>query len=150
MTYGAEAAIPIKSGFLTLRTDKFNVEKNNSLFSASLELVEERREVATVKMTHYQQRLKQGYDRGVKQRPLSQGDLVMRKVVGMTRNPTWGKLGPNWEGPYKITLVASIGAYYLEDLVENVVPHPWNVNIYDVIIINDMKFCIFMSGSFLP
>ena len=46
------------------------------------------------------------------------GDLVLRKVLGTAKNPAWGKLGPNWEGPYRITLVAGIGAYYLEDLVK--------------------------------
>ena len=56
------------------------------------------------------------------------GDLVLRKVLGTAKNPTWGKLGPNWEGPYRITLVAGIGAYHLEDLDENVVLQPWNVN----------------------
>ena len=55
------------------------------------------------------------------------GDLVLRKVLGIAKNPMWGKLGPNWEGPYCITPVAGIGAYYLEDLEEKVVPCPWNV-----------------------
>ena len=31
------------------------------------------------------------------------GDLVLRKVMGVARDPTQGKLGPNWEGPYQIT-----------------------------------------------
>ena len=61
-------------------------------------------------------------------RPLAPGDLVLRKVVGTVKNPLWGKLGPNWEGPYRIISIAGIGAYYLEDLNENVVPCSWNVN----------------------
>ena len=61
-------------------------------------------------------------------RPLASGDLVLRKVVGTAKNPSWGKLGPNWEGSYRIILVAGIGAYFLEDLDENVIPRPWNVN----------------------
>ena len=65
------------------------------MLSANLDLVEERREVAAVKMTHYQQRLKQGYDKGVKLRPLAPRDLFLRKVVGTTKNPIWEKLGPN-------------------------------------------------------
>ena len=64
----------------------------------------------------------------VKLRPLTPGDLVLRKVVGNTKNPACGKLGPNWEGPYRITSVAGIGAYYLEDLDERVILHHWNVN----------------------
>ena len=81
-----------------------------------------------VQLAHYQQKLKQGYNKGIRARPLVPGDLVLRKVVGTAKNLSWGKLGPNWEAPYCITLVAKIGAYYLEDLDENVVPHPWNVN----------------------
>ena len=46
-------------------------------------------------LAYYQQKLKQGYDANVKLRPLTSGDLVLRKVVGMAKNPTWGKLGPN-------------------------------------------------------
>ena len=48
--------------------------------------------------------------------------------MGAAKNPAWGKLGPNWEGPYHITSKAGIGAYFLEDLDEHVMPRPWNVN----------------------
>jgi len=66
MTYGAEVVILIESGFPTLRTDQFNIEENNHLLSANLNLVEERKEVVAVKMAHYQQRFKNRYDKGVK------------------------------------------------------------------------------------
>ena len=81
-----------------------------------------------VQLAYYQHKLKQGYDTNVKLRPLAVGDLVLRKILGTTKNPTWGKLGPNWEGPYRITSVAGIGAYYPEDLDEKTILHPWNVN----------------------
>ena len=61
-------------------------------------------------------------------RPLAPGDLVLRKVMDAAKNPSWEKLGSNWEGPYRITSVAGIGVYYLEDLDEKTVPRPWNVN----------------------
>ena len=54
MTYGVEAVISLESRFPTLRTDQFNVEENNCLLLNSLDVVEEKREVATVKMAHYQ------------------------------------------------------------------------------------------------
>ena len=56
------------------------------------------------------------------------GDLVLRKVLGTTKNPAWGKLESNWEGPYCITSVAGIGAYFLKDIDKQIIPHPWNVN----------------------
>ena len=81
-----------------------------------------------IQLAYYHQKLKKGYDTNVKLRPLVLGDLVLKKVVGAAKEPSWGKLGPNWEGPFWITSVAEIGAYYLENLDEKAVPRPWNVN----------------------
>ena len=128
MTYGAEAVLPIENNFPTLRSKSFTPSNNDKLLEHSLDLTEERREKAMIHMAHYHQKLRQGYDANVKLRPLGPGDLVMRKVLGSAKNPSWGKLGPNWEGPYRVTSVAGIGAYYLEDLDEKAVPRPWNVN----------------------
>ena len=64
----------------------------------------------------------------MKLKPLTIGDLVLRKVLGTAKDLAWGKLGPKWEGLYHITSVARIGAYYLKDLEENIVPCPWNVS----------------------
>ena len=128
MTYGAEAVIPLETGFPTLRTSTFTSDDNDELLKKSLDLIKERKENAIVQLAYYQHKIKQGYDANVKLRPLAPGDLVLRKVLGTTKNPAWGKLGPNWEEPYRITSVAEIGAYYLEDLDEKTVLHPWNVN----------------------
>ena len=128
MSYGAEVVIPIETGFPTLRTQTFNPNNNDRLLERSLDLLEERRENAMVQLAYYQHKLKQGYDARVKLRPLEPGDLVLRKVLGTTKNLAWGKLGPNWEGPYRTTSLAGIGAYFLENLDEHIVPYPWNVN----------------------
>ena len=128
MTYGAEAVIPLENGFLTMRTIAFTSDGNSELLKKNLDLIEERRENAMVQLAYYQHKIKQVYDMNVKLRPLAPGDLVLRKVLENTKNPAWGKLGPNWEGPYRITSVAGVGAYYLEDLDERAVLHPWNVN----------------------
>ena len=81
-----------------------------------------------IQLAYYHQKLKQGYDANVKLQPLVPGDLVLRKILGNTKNPFWGKLGPNWEGLYRITSVVGMDVYYLEDLDEKAIPHPWNVN----------------------
>ena len=128
MTYGVEAVIPLETGFPMLRTNSFNPSNNNELLEKSLDFIEERRESAMVQLAYYQHKLKQGYDANVKLRPLAPEDLVLRKVLGTAKNPAWGKLGPNWEEPYRITSVAGIGAYSLEDLDEHVIPRLWNVN----------------------
>ena len=110
MTYRAEAVIPLETGFSTTRTSSFNPKDNNEQLARNLDLIEEKRENAMVQLAYYQLKLKQGYDANVRLRPLTPGDLVLRKVVGVAKNLAWGKLGLNWEGPYRITSKAGIGA----------------------------------------
>ena len=86
MTYGAEAVIPLETGFPTSRTSSFNPRGNDEQLTESLDLVEEKRESAMIQLAYYQQKLKQGYDANVKLIPLTPGDLVLRKVVGATKN----------------------------------------------------------------
>ena len=64
----------------------------------------------------------------MRRKEFSAGDLVLRKVVGNTQDVNAGKLAPTWEGPYRITSIAGIGAYYLEDLDERPLPRPWNIH----------------------
>ena len=87
MTYGTEAVIPLENGFPTMRTSTFTSDGNDELLKKNLDLVEERRDNAMVQLAYYQHKLKQGYDMNVKLRPLAPEDLVLRKVLGNTKNP---------------------------------------------------------------
>ena len=87
MTYGAEAIILLETGFPMLRISSFTLSNNNGLLEKSLDLIEEQRENAMVQLAYYQYKIKQGYDANVKLRPLTVGDLVLRKVLGTTKNP---------------------------------------------------------------
>ena len=110
MTYGVKAVIPFEIGFPTSKTSSFNPSDNDEQLTKSLDLIEEKRENAMVQLAYYQQKLKQGYDTNVKLRPLTLSDLVLRKVVSFAKNLVWGKLGPNWERPYRITSKTGIKA----------------------------------------
>jgi len=44
MTYGAEAVIPLESGFLTLRMSSFTLNNSDGSLKKILDLIEERRE----------------------------------------------------------------------------------------------------------
>ena len=95
MTYGADAVIPLETGFLMLRTRLFTLENNDNLLEKSLDLTEEWRENVMVLLAYYQQKLKQWYDSSVNLRLFVPRDLVLRKVLNTTKNPAWRKLGPN-------------------------------------------------------
>ena len=76
ITYGAEAVIPLETGFLTLRTSSFTPSSNDGLLEKSLDLTEGKKENAMVQLAYYQHKLKQGYNSNVRLRPLVPGDLV--------------------------------------------------------------------------
>ena len=58
MTYGADAVIPLETGFPILRTSSFTLSSNDGLLEKSLDLIEKRRENAMVQLVYYQHKLK--------------------------------------------------------------------------------------------
>ena len=79
-----------------------------------LDLRDEVRDTVEQILARYQNLMAKHYNSRVKQRDFQVGDLVLRKVMGANRDLTQGKLGPNWEGPYKITSWQRKGTYHLE------------------------------------
>ena len=53
MTYGAEAIIPLKTCFPTLRTSSFNPSDNDEQLTKSLDLIKEKRENVMVQLAYY-------------------------------------------------------------------------------------------------
>ena len=79
-------------------------------------------------MANYQKQLAKSYNPKFQHKEFVVGDLILRKVIGNTKDSADGKLGPNWEGSYKITKIAGKGAYHLGDLEGKQVPRSWNSN----------------------
>ena len=53
MIYGAEAVIPMGTGFPTLRTSSFTPSGNDELLEKSLDLIEDQRENAMIQLAYY-------------------------------------------------------------------------------------------------
>ena len=62
--------------------------------------LDEVRDGAANKMTKYQQKMADYYNKRVKLRRLDIGDLVLCKVTPATKDLVQRKLGPTCEGPY--------------------------------------------------
>lgn len=77
-------------------------------------------------MARYQDLMAKHHNTKVRPRCFQVEDLVLRKVTTATRDPSQGKLGPNWEGPYKIIDCYRKGTFYLETLDGQRLHHPWN------------------------
>ena len=126
LTYGIEAVIPVEIGLTTWRTNYYDEGSNDVQLRSNLDLVDEVRDQAEARTRIYQQMMARYYDRRVKHREFKVGDLVLRKVTLATKDPTQGKLGPTWEGPYRVVNFHRRGTYHLEKLDGDALPHPWN------------------------
>ena len=103
LTYGNEAVIPAEIGLTSYRVDNHNEARNDKALRLQLDLIDEVRAIAEQRLARYQDRMAKHYNSRVRHRDFKVGDLVLRKVMGAARDPTQEKLGPNWEGPYRIT-----------------------------------------------
>ncbi|XP_028072604.1 uncharacterized protein LOC114274823 [Camellia sinensis] len=127
LTYGMEAIIPLEVGLPILRSELFESTSNEEAIAQVLDMAEGRREVALIRLVAYQQQLIKSFNQKVFPRKFTLGELVLRKVMDHKRVSGEGKLGPNWEGLYKVAIAAGNRAYYLEDLKGRAIPRPWNV-----------------------
>ena len=93
----------------------------------NLDLIDEVRTNAEKRTARYKNLMARQHDAMVKPRRFNIGDLVLKKVSLANKNPAHGKLGPNWEGPYRIINCKRQGSYYLEALYGRKLEHPWNV-----------------------
>ena len=105
----------------------FALTENDELMVKQLDSLKEYRELATIRLAKYQQKLARRYNRDMKRRDFSAGDLVLRKADGKAREINTRKIAPNWEGPYRVTAIARTGMYYLEDMDERPPPRPWSI-----------------------
>ena len=82
LMYEAKAVKPIKVNLCSARVEGFNPSQNKGMMVERLNLLEEYREVATIRLAEYQQELTRRYNRDVKIREFGAGDLVLWKAVG--------------------------------------------------------------------
>ncbi|KAK4389972.1 hypothetical protein Sango_2060500 [Sesamum angolense] len=125
LAYGTEALIPAELGIPMHRIMHFNEESNFQLLKEHLDLINEIREAAFIRMQRYKNTMINAHNRRVKTRHFQVGDLVLQRVD--TLKPI-GKLDPKWEEPYKISEIIENGAYMLEDAEGHTLNRPWNVH----------------------
>ncbi|XP_075655089.1 uncharacterized protein LOC142625291 [Castanea sativa] len=127
LTYGTEAVIPVEVGVASVRREVFREKDNDDQLRINLDCLDEIKDKASSKTVEYQQKMIEYYNKRVKLRRLDIGDLVLRKVTTATKDSTQGKLGPMWEGPYRVVHYSRQGSYHLETLDRQRLPRPWNI-----------------------
>ena len=126
LAFGTEAVDPVEVGLKSPRIELANIEHNEEVLRLNLDLLEEKHEQILKHMEDYHRKTARYYDQRVKPRSYKPGDLVLKNLLLARKNPSHGKLGPNWEGPYIVSRIIRPGNYELQTKEGNTLPHSWN------------------------
>nr|GFA15404.1 reverse transcriptase domain-containing protein [Tanacetum cinerariifolium] len=121
LTYGTEAVIPTEIGMPTYRTAAVNVVNNDEELRLNLDLLEERREHASVCEAKSKSKMIKYYNARVRGVAFWPGDFVYRSNDA-SHAVAGGKLGPKWEGTYEVTEALGNVAYKLRSTDGTILP----------------------------
>ena len=114
LAFGTEAVAPVEVGLKSPRIELAAVKHNDKALRLNLDLLDEKRDQVLRHTKDYQRKTTRYYNQKVKPKSYMPGDLVLKKLMLARKNPTHGKLGPNWEDPYIISRVVRPGNYELQ------------------------------------
>ena len=102
LAYGSEAVIPAEVHMANCKVMQYWREENEEQLRLNLDFINKVRMDAEQKIIRYKNLIARQYDAMVKPGRFNIGDLVLKRVSLATKNLAHGKLGPNWEGPYRV------------------------------------------------
>ncbi|GKF20600.1 reverse transcriptase domain-containing protein, partial [Tanacetum coccineum] len=94
LTYGTEAVILAEIGMPILRTAEVDMVQNDEALKVNLDLLEEKREQATIREAKSKAKIEKYYNSKVRSTSFKPGDLMFRNNEASRAEDT-GKLGPN-------------------------------------------------------
>jgi hypothetical protein len=121
----AEAVLPPEVYLESAKVAHFNLEDQTEARELDENLLEERRNTTLSNVRRYQTALKKYYNKGVVQRELHIGDLVLKKDI---HTKDKHKFSTPWEGPFIIVDVTTPGAYVLAEVDGGMLPNTWNAD----------------------
>jgi len=132
LVYGAEAVLPSDIRHDSPRVTAYVEAENEKARQDSLDVLDEKRELAAAQSAIYQQDLRRYHSRRIKSRTFQEGDLVLRLIQ---KKDGMHKLSSPWEGPFVVSKNLYNGSYYLVDIREKAdtrtcmeeTPRPWNI-----------------------
>ncbi|XP_075669833.1 uncharacterized protein LOC142639558 [Castanea sativa] len=102
LAYGNDAVITAELHLANHRVAQYKNENNEEQLRLNLDLIDEVRMDAEQRTARYKNLMARQYDAMVKPKQFNIGDLILKRVSLATKNPALEKLGPNWEGPYRV------------------------------------------------
>ena len=95
LAYGSEAIITIEVHMASHKVMKYQDKENEEQLRLNLDLIDEVRMETKQRTTRYKNLMARQYDAVVKPIRFNIGDLVLKRISLVTKNPANGKLRPN-------------------------------------------------------
>ncbi|KAL0448849.1 UNVERIFIED_CONTAM: hypothetical protein Slati_1441300 [Sesamum latifolium] len=89
LVYGTEAIIPAELGIPYHRVMNFSEECNRDLLKENLDLIEELREKAFIRIQRYKNTMINSYNKRARARSFQVGDLVLRRADTLNQLESW-------------------------------------------------------------
>ena len=128
LVYGTEAVIPAEVEIPSLRIIQEAKLSDADWIQGraeNLALIDGRRINAICHGQLYQNRMARAFNKKVKPRHFSPGQLVLKRIFP-NQDEAKGKFSPNWQGPYIVSRVLTGGALILAEMDGEVWPKPIN------------------------
>lgn len=125
LTYGTEAMLSLELAVGSPRKTYFEEANNDKNLRLSLDLIKERCEQSNIRQEAYKNVAERYYNQRVKEKAFNIGDYILRRNEASHAQP-YGKLGPTWEGPYKVIGFHRNGSYTLKTMEWRQIPKTWN------------------------
>ena len=125
LIFEMEAVNSIELKLPSTRVVAFNKQHNPQDLRVNLDLLEEKREEAQVRMAAYRRKVARYYNSRVRSKTLRVRDLVLQRVT-VSQPQSQKKLAPNWIGPYEVVEVVWPETYRLKKLEGIILPRSWN------------------------
>ena len=122
---GTNAMIPVEVGEPSTKRLLYQQQQNEDNIRVELETTDEVREITRIKEV-VKLRATRRYNTKVQPWAFQSGDLVWWVRGEARKDPQAGKLGPNREGPFRVTTNLDNGVYWLQELDGRAIPRTWN------------------------
>ncbi|XP_071739603.1 uncharacterized protein [Rutidosis leptorrhynchoides] len=113
LVYETGAVISAEVLVPTNRIITFDEQQNDEALRENLDALEERRTIAHIWQPEKKQKIANQYDKKVKPLNFQLNNLVLRSNEA-SRQQDVRKLGPRWEGSYKVVGITDYGACHFE------------------------------------
>ena len=110
LVYGLEAILPTDIAFRAPRVENFDEEQATAVRTEDVDRAKEEHLITSIRIAKYLEGLQRYYNRNVKGRSFTVGDLVLH---GKQKTEGLHKLSSPWEGPYVVKEVIRPGSYRL-------------------------------------